>query len=110
MNFFNKKLPFVLFHLYILFCPNSYQQCGYSSDACSSYNFEDCTCRICISRFYLNNGKCFSCSYNCVSCTSSTNCNSCESGYYLYNNKCYKCNHKNVTILARHVKIQVIIV
>ena len=69
--------------------------CDYNCMTCSGT-----VCTKCYSRYYLSGGSCYSCSSNCLSCTSYYNCYSCSSGYSLSSDGyCYMNSSFNIAPL-----------
>ena len=71
---------------------------------CNAYlsNCVDCTsatnCTRCYGGYYLNSGKCLSCTNiaNCINCSSGSVCVACKTGYYVNSsNTCSKCTVSN---------------
>ena len=57
---------------------------------CISRNLATNECIQCSSGFYLLEADCYSCTFHCSSCSSST-CYQCDGGYYLSGGSCYSC-------------------
>ena len=75
-----------------------------SEKNCNAYlsNCVDCTsatnCTRCYGGYYLNSGKCLSCTNiaNCINCSSGSVCVACKTGYYVNSsNTCSKCTVSN---------------
>ena len=76
----------ILYTKLFVSCPNS---CG--------LNYE---CYQCSAGYYLQEGFCVSCPYECASCSDFIGCIQCISGYYLSDGFCEICEHGCITCFS----------
>ena len=66
-------------------------KCGYIL-GCETLKDEK-SCKICQKGYYLSNGLCYECDYNCKNCLPYSYCIECQKNYYLSDKgRCYKCD------------------